>query len=189
MRKTNRNIKRVKFFKRLAVFFVAQAIIILLFVCIDKSQSDDLAESVDLKESTVVVDEVSYEYKFLAGSMFSFFSDSAEYHFPKYPIAGTNEYSMRDLYETVNAGDELTIQYVERPTGHTVIGAQKGDTVLRSVEPYDDFLREQHVLTIIALAVVEVIFAAVLIFFVWFYWDEVKLFPAKKSKKKERMAR
>ena len=64
MRKTNRNIKRVKFFKRLAVFFVAQAIIVLLFVCIDKNQSDDLAESVDLKESTVVVDEVSYEYKF-----------------------------------------------------------------------------------------------------------------------------
>lgn len=181
MRKTNLNLKRVKFFKRLAVFMAVQAILIVLFVGIDCDIADDFIDENDLKESVVVVEKTTYDYLFAVGRVFSFFADGAEYCFPKYPIIRTIEYSMHDLRQVIGVGDELVVQYLEKPTGYEVIGAKKGDVVLRSVESYDHYIREQHTLTIVAFVVVETVFVAVLVFFVLFYWNEVKLFSRKKK--------
>lgn len=184
MRKTNLNLKRVKFLKRLAVFAAVQVLLIVLFVCIDRDIVCEFIEDSELKESVVVVEKTNYEYKFATGRVFSFFADGAEYHFPKYPIIGTDEYSMNHLHQTICAEDELVVRYVESSRGYTIIGAQKGDTVLRSVEAYDNYIRQQHTMTIVAFVIVEVVFLAVLAFFVLFYWSELKLFSRKKKKKK-----
>ena len=182
MRKTNLNLKRVKFFKRLAVFAAVQVLLIVLFVGIDRDIVCEFIEDSKLKESVVVVEKTNYEYKFAIGRVFSFFADGVEYHFSKFPIRGTNEYSMEHLNQTICKGDELVIQYVESSTEYKIIGAQKGSAVLRSVEAYNKYIRQQHVLTIVAFVIVEVGGGAVLVFFVLFYWNELKLFSKKKKK-------
>lgn len=182
MRKTNRNLKRLKFFKRLAIFVAVQILLIVLFVGIDRDIVCDFIEESKLTESVVVVETTKYEYKFATGRVFSFFADGKEYHFPKFPIIGTNEYSMKHLKQAVCEGDELVVQYVEGSREYKVIGAQKGNTTLRSVEAYDHYLRQQHTMTIVAFVIVEMVFLAVLVLFVLFYWKEIKLFSKKKKK-------
>ena len=182
MRKTNRNIKRLKFFRQLAIFLLIQLTIIALFAYIDHINSDYVNEA-ELIDAIVVVDEVNYEYVFASGRVFSFRADNIEYHFPKYPIIQTNEYSMKELHDAVAIGDELMIRYIEKPTGNIVVEARLNNHILRSVQPYKDFINNQRTNTIVVFAIVEMFFLTVLLFFVRFYWDEIKPSPKKVKKR------
>ena len=81
MRKTNRNLKKIKFAKSLVVFFVVQLCLIIGFALIYRSHAPlDLS---NLKKETIIVDEITYRYLNSGGDI-TLFSNSKEYVFPKY---------------------------------------------------------------------------------------------------------
>ena len=177
MRKTNTNLKRMKIVKQLIVLGVIQVVIIVVFAFIlASSATGDVSE---LKTATITVDKIAYEYEFISGRMFSVFSDSVEYCFPKIPVAGTDEFSMIELRESITIGENLTVEYTEKENYNVIIGAYSGNEVLRSAEAYYAFQNNQFIMGIVTFGVVEIIFLAILIFFVFFHQKELKFFTSK----------
>ena len=180
LRKTNSNIRCVKHIRKIIVFLIVQLLIALVFFFIFASVTD--IDETKLCSSQIIVDGVEFEYKFMVGEMFRFTSDSVEYVFPKFPILGTDEYSMFELYNTINVGDVVFVEYTQKGDYNSVIGAAKGEQILRSKTAYLDYLRRQRIVTVVALVVVEVIFVLCLILFVWWNWKDFKRMFRKKKK-------
>ena len=181
MRKTNLNIKRMEFIKKLCVFLLIQVALIL---CFNLIMTYGTGEIQNPNTSTIIVDQISYEYKFMNGRMFSVFSNGNEYSFLKIAVADTNEYSMQELFENISIGDELVIDYVENRSSYLIIGARKNGEVLRSIEEYNKFAKKQHILGVIAFVTIELIFVAVFILFVILYGKGLKLFKKRTQKVK-----
>jgi hypothetical protein len=156
------------------VFLLIQAIIISLFILIRHNHTP--VENQDLKKAVVVVDNVEYEYQFISHRMFSIYSDSKEYAFPKITIINTSEYSMYQLYKTINIGDSLTIEYIEDGENNKIIGACLNNITLRSVNGYNSFIKTQQVLGVLAFIMVEIIFVVILFLFLLFYRKELNSF-------------
>lgn len=148
----------MRFFK----ICIIQLCIILLFAYVWNSLSP--AHESELKSATVEIEEVEYEYLMFTRRKYSFVSNFERYSFPKFPVLGTGEYSMEKLYKTARVGDVLEVEYIQDEDGNTVIGAKKDGEVLRSVDGYNNHIKQQRTLTIITGSVIEVIFIAVLIF-------------------------
>ena len=180
MRKTNTNLKRVKFFKKILVLLIIQILIVLAFLYALKP--DRPVNFEDLNKTTIIVDDVNYDYHIFTGSVFTVYSDGKEYEFAKFSIAGTDEYSMIELYETINEGDSLIIEYKETKNSKTILSAVLNGKVLRSVDGYNDFLTTQNRLRTISFIAVEVIFLTVSVFIVLIYGSEIKLATIKKVK-------
>lgn len=165
MRKTNRNLNKIKLAKALIVFFLVQLCLIVAFALINRSHAPlDLS---NVKKETIVVDEVTYEY--LSGGHVTLFSNSKEYVFPKYPVAGTREASMWELYEVIEKGDSLTVEYMEKTNRNgayrLTLSVYKGDQPLRTEAAYSKFLAHQRTLGVITFGIVELFFFVILAFF------------------------
>ena len=182
MRKTNFNLRRLKFLKRMIVFLLIQAIIISLFILIRHSHTP--VENQDLKKAVVVVDNVEYEYKLIGDRMFSIYSDSKEYGFPKIPTINTSEYSMYQLYKTINIGDSLTIEYIEDGENNKIIGACLNNKTLRSVNGYNSFIKTEQVFGVLTFIIVEIVFVVILLLFLLFYRKELNSFFLMQKPKK-----
>ena len=178
MKKTNRNLKRIKFVKRLLVFVIIQVVLAVLAILVLKITSP--INPSELKSATIIVDEVEYEYRIINRRMFRVFSSSNEYAFPKFPINGTTEYSMAELYTAINIGAELTVEYIEMGNQNLVIGARLNNEVLRSVDAYNKFTVTQQITSIVTFSIIELIFITILVFFVLYNCKALKLFPYKK---------
>ena len=182
MRKTNRNLKNVKFAKRLVLFVLVQCLIIVMFA---RLLSKKTIDKNDLIKETVVVEEVKFERLLFSGKTFWFCSNSVKYSFPKSSgILYENESSHYELYEAVAVGDILTVEYLKEDDRNVVYGAQIGDKVLRTVDAYNRFVDSQSITSRIVFAVVEFAFLAVLVLYVLYHYKVIN--PAAKKKRRNK---
>lgn len=179
MKKTNLNTKRTKFIKRLLLFSAVQVLIIAVAVISFNTVDID---SDELNTATVVVDEIVYEYEFISGRVFAFYSKGEKYCFPKYPVYNTNEYSMNQLYETITVGDELVVEYMDETDRKLIFSAKKEGNILRSLDGYFDFAKNQRTAGIIGCTIIELVYLAILILFILYHYKELKFFSTGKRK-------
>ena len=138
----------------------------------------------DLITRAVVVDSTECKTEFLIGEMFSFTSGSQKYIFPKIPILNTEEYSMSDLDDNINAGDVLEISYKAGDNSNIVYEVSKDGKVMRSLDGFNQNLSNQNIAAVILLVLVEVIYFTLFAFFFIWNWKPLKLGElfSKKSK-------
>lgn len=188
MRKTNLNLKRARFAKRLIIFPVIQALFAAIFVIAFNSNAP--VNTNEIQTSLITVEKIECESKFLVGEMTTLTSNGVEYHFPKFPVVGTNEYSMHELYESIRPGDTLVVSYVDRNSRsspneqRTVLDARSETQQFRSFEAYNRYCSKQRVTGIIICSIVEFVFLICFTFFVVHNLFELKFFQHRKRKKK-----
>lgn len=180
MRKTNLNIKRVNFFKKLSLFLIVQIIIVILFVLLINTSSPVNENA--LNKKIISIDKIEYHYVFMSGSHLSFYSEKEKYSFPKFPVLGTNEYSIPDLHDNIAVGDTVYVEYIKDGDSNIVIELHKGESFLRTSNGYNNFQRTQRPLCIIAFSIIEAFFLSALAFFILLYGKEIKLFQKRKHK-------
>ena len=179
MRRTNTNLKRIAFVKKLIVFVTIQIALIIVFA--QTIVNSTPIDTKHLKSAIIVVDSVEYEYEFINGRMFRLFANSKEYTFPKFPVYNEADYSMLELYQSVHIGDEVTVVYIETEEYNLVVGANMGNNVLRSVDTYSEYLEKQYKIGWTTFLIVEVVFVCILIVFVLFHVKELKFFRCPKN--------
>ena len=169
MHKSRRNTKKAKYMKHIVVMIVIQIAIVAVFAQID--QINEQIDLRDLKSAEIIVDSTSYNYLFLGGSKFSLSASETCYTFPKFPVSGTSEYSMKQLYEAISPGDSLSIQYIIEGDQNLILDAELDGTALRSVNVYKQHLEKQRKLTCIIYTIVETVFLLVVlsIFSFWLF--------------------
>jgi len=162
----------IKAVKVLVVFFIIQLVIVSMLVYIIKSAS---IERYHFYETTLVVDKIEYQYKmFTRHPVVSIYSDGIEYGFVIIPVINTKEYSMYELYKTIDEGDKLFISYIKKRSSNVIIGASLNNEVLRSKLGYERFLKEQKVCGIVVCGVLELIYVIVLWFFIMLYRNKIR---------------
>lgn len=171
MRKTNRNIKRARFFKIISVFALIQILIVLLIIhCVDITLTKDK----DLKKETVIVEKTYYARELFIGPTFGFTADNEEYLPVRIAIFGTDEYSMQDLNRAIEVGDELTIEYAEKNGKKIVYSIKEGDKNYRTLNAVDNYLKSNRIVGIVVFSLIELAFLTVLAFYILFNKGYVK---------------
>ena len=180
MKKTNTNIKRIKFAKRMAFLLVIQVAIIVVFWLISNGHSP--IETSAIKETVITVDAVEYDYQYLNHGMFRVFCDSVAYGFPKIPTISTNEYSMHELYERIHVGDVLELQYIAMENENMIVEARMNNDTLRSLDAYNAFIKTQRKTDVISFVVIETLFVIATVFIIVFFGSELHLFSRRRKK-------
>ena len=172
MKKTNTNIKRASFLRWLIILLAIQVVIIVMFSTLMFNQPI-LRE--DLITRTIAVDSTEYKVEIFVGKIFSFISDSQKYTFLKIPVLGTEEYSMSDLDDNINAGDVLEISYKAGDNSNIVYEVSKNGKVMRSLDGFNQNLSNQNIAAVILLVLVEIIYFTLFAFFFIWNWKPLKL--------------
>ena len=170
----------LKIIQHLFVFIIIQLIIVAVFLF---ANSVNNVTDVAIYEEIITVEQTEYRQVFISGSQFCFFANGIEYGFPKYPIVGTDEYSMHELNSCINSGDMLSIEYIDRSGHRTVINAKKDNAVLRSKANYFDYLERQRIAGIVVFIIIELIFIAALTLYCIFNKKMIVQFFKKRKKK------
>ena len=184
IRKTNTNLKRLKFFKSLLVFAVIQCFLFSIFVP-EIYDAFVPVNSENSKQIKIVVDETYYDSSGRSSAKFYIYSNGIKYRFSNFGISG--KYSNRELSEMVREGDVLSITYIEKyPFGVVnekwVVDARTETKVYRSLEEYN--ARKSPVLNILFFGFIELLFLSVFALYIVFHWKELKLFSYRKKKKR-----
>ena len=90
---------------------------------------------------------------------------------------------MLELYETINIGDTLEIEYKEERSKNLIYSATKDGKSLRSVEGYNNFIESQKLPGILSFIFVELIFGISLTFVIILNKKEVSLLFKIKNRK------
>ena len=161
MRK-NKFRKKGIFFKFLAI----QCVIFLLF-----SMIMYMSQPVDkdkVQNSIIVVDDTQFvrvarEYRFII------FSNGIQYSFSNSPSSGL---SNTELYNTVQIGDEISIQYIEKcgllGKKNWVLDAQTDTEKLRCIEKYYEDKAKTSILVIVIFALIEILFLTIIFIYAKF---------------------
>ena len=174
MRKTNLNLKRVKFFKKIALFFVIQIIIFAFFASLMYGKSLTKTKLQTPYETTIKLDDVKYSR---AGDTSCYvFSNSQKYIFTAVYTVWDDEYSNYELYKTLKPGDILNIQYIEDGKRKEIISAELNENILRSYDAYFEYVEREERYTIITFFVVECVFLLILSIYLFFAIPENKFF-------------
>ena len=89
------------------------------------------------------------------------------------------------LYDAVHTGDKLILEYVEDGKYNEVLGARTGDTTLRTVAAYNEYMRSQRVLDVITFSVVEIFWLAGAVLFWLLHRKELRTVLTRKRKRKK----
>ena len=179
MRKTNRNIKRVKFFKRFVpIFVIGHVVILFAFLCILESKPVDIS---NCKNERIVVEDKEY-IDIPRHRTFFVIANDIKYFFSNSGIFG--KYSASELNEEIEIGETLDISYYK--TGlfkkkNYVIAAEGEDVYLEYDTSYE-LKQKGYIGFIVLFSIIELIFASVLT--LWFISasKELKFFSKKKRK-------
>lgn len=182
MKKAKRNVKAMKLVKKTVVFALVQLLIVVFFLrFISESKLIVLEDTTPI---TVTVDDIKYE-RVISEYRFSIYSDSIEYRFHNQGVFA--RYSNRELYETIEIGDEISIVYVERYdlTGKykSVIDARTEMIVYRSIEEYNELREPAFIAAIVISSIIELVFILVFIVWIMFNREGMKLFLSKNKSK------
>ena len=167
----------------MCLILAIQVIVLVAFAII--LSSTYTVKDEDLKNAIIVVEEKDYSYEFASGRMLTIVFENQKYSFAKFAVAGTNEYSMEELYTSIRVGDRFSVKYIEAPESNLIIGATLGTTEMRSVKGYNNYMSTQRVISIITFSIVEIVFVATLALFVVLNNNDLKLFSLK-AKQKQR---
>ena len=110
------------------------------------------------------------------GTKISVTFNSSQYHFPKFSVLGTDEYSSSEILDSVKAGDCLSIGYIIDHDENIIVQANNGETKIRSLDGYNTWLHQQQVLGWIAFSFAQVIFLFVLVLYVVWNSAILKIF-------------
>ena len=165
------NSKYFKTKKSLIGFIIAVILIQagIIFFTVFMIKESKIIPKEELKSADIVVAFTEYHSgvgRFSSSPEFSVFADGKEFVFS---TASGENYSFRDLNNSIFEGDELSILYCEEVsifgTENVVVDARSGETVYRSYELY---AAEDPVILSVNIAVMlELIFF--IIVFAWFY--------------------
>ena len=120
----------------MCLILAIQVIVLVAFAII--LSSTYTVKDEDLKNAIIVVEEKDYSYEFASGRMLTIVFENQKYSFAKFAVAGTNEYSMEELYTSISVGDRLSVKYIEASESNLIIGATLGTTEMRSVKGYNN---------------------------------------------------
>ena len=125
--------------------------------------------------TTIVIDDISYDYIGGSNSRLTLFSNHQEYRFATFPVLGTEEYSNIEMREVLKIGDQLTIEYFQKENLNIILSALKDDALqLRSIEGYEAYLQKNSFAMCIAFAFIQIIIWIVFILFLIYNHDLLK---------------
>ena len=185
MRKTNRNIRKINFLKRIIALIGVEVIIVGLFSYAHYANEPIREETT--KNITIVVDEVNSYYDMLAKRHVNVVANGVVYKFPRVsPIV--KEFSMSELYETIHPGDTLWIRYVESsgllglgPPVNSIVDARTETEQLRSIEAFNQVREDLQTIGIITFCILEFIFMVIVVSYFVINVKCLKLFYKKKK--------
>ncbi len=173
MRKTNSNIKRVKFFKRIAIVQLVIIAIFLFLFCMSRPVDID-----DCAQETITVEDKQYINRVRAPSYFVLYCKGEKYRVTTYP----DGFSSRSTYETIEIGDKLEILSEKRFTllGYiNLIVDAKGEGEFNlDISSFNEGRKTTNLIIVICFIVAEAIFFVI-------SFLAYKLIPRKKRKEKE----
>ena len=184
MRKTNRNIKRVKLIKSLLNFFIIGQVLILLLFMLSVYDSRNTLNVNNRKVETIVVQDVAYAYVYNTHEC-RIYSNDVRYDFPSLGIEA--EYSSRELYETIRKGEVLRIIYTKEYSlfgrYNLILDARSGETVYLDIDWYISQVEKGSIGMIVILSLFEAALVFGVVVSIWFNKD---LFPRKYKKRGKR---
>lgn len=176
--------ERKKTAKQVSVFLVIQILILAVFGII--YILDTPFDPSELKHGTITVDRVDYAHRLVEGSVCSLYSGDTEYRFARLPL-GEGEYSLYELYKSIQPGDTVSIIYEERSallgTMNVILDARSGETVYRSLSYYTRFSDNNTLVGWIIFIIVELLWLIVFVIFLCFKIKNKHLKPQSKNKK------
>lgn len=181
MRKTNRNIKRVIFLKRIIMSFIlVQSMLALLFVLLfHQSKPIDIN---DCQSVRITVQDKEYVRRIHNNYICQISAGDAKYEFPGLGIFG--RYSSAEYYEAIEVGEQINLLYTTgyRLTGkyNLIVEAQGEDTLYLALDEYN--AQKPLVAVIVFFIIVEIVFLAVIITVFLFGAKDLKLFSEKRKK-------
>ncbi len=185
MRKTNLNLKRVKFAKDILKFFIIGQLLILVFgiTAFRKSKPTNLS---DCTQITITVDKIYTDLT--SRTKFVWIqADGEKYILPNSGIF--SEYSVNELLETVQPGEKIDISY--EILHHFFIGkckyivdARNENNVYFNFERYHKDMVQAHIFIIITFTIIEVLFLVFTVVYLYENLIELKILPKRKPKKK-----
>ena len=192
MRKTDRNLKRVQFFKRLILItVVVQTLLILWLVAVDYVEERDTVEPHELIYETVTIDRIGRSYTGRGRSRLYLYSDSKKYIYTQY-FSKTKDFATHELKDVLCEGDVLSIVSVK---GHSffqgdfysVFALQDEETVYKKLDlaRYNKNLKELRFFWIVLISILECLFLAGVVYAFVSNNQELKFFVRKKKKRKK----
>ena len=179
MRKTNRNIKRVKFVQRILIFALVQVAIISVFI-LTTSSAVPISED-ELIYETIVVENKETTYFSKQNKNYCFISNDTKYYIPTLSVWASDGFSRYEVYETVNIGDVLEIGYIEG--SNRLCSIKKNNQKLLTLEGYNRTHTISKLTASIVFIFVELLFLTVLTFFVLINYGNIKIKKRKKRQK------
>ena len=169
--------KRVKFAKKLLLYFIIVQIIILALFSLLAIESKPINIS-DCMQKDITVEKTEYRLAFRE-YQFSVFANDVQYKFPNLV------YTNNEPNKKIEASDSLTITYV-RKLGffgkyNLIIDARNGDNVYLDSTSYNEQSEVAFLLTIILSCVVEFVFLGAIIIIIIFNFKDLKLVTKKRK--------
>ena len=190
MRKTDRNLKRVKFLKKwIPITVLLQTMLIIGMIAIIHDSKTVDVNSQALIYETITVKKVEYQS---AGktSIFYLYSDSRQYTYPDNGIFD-REFSVPELTKALCVGDVLSIISIEKRLWfglgkqvYEIVDLRDGETVYRSIEQFNAQRREARIASIIFFSVLETLFLTGVVYSFVSNNQELKFFVRRKKKRK-----
>ena len=175
MRRTKKTLKRIRFVKTaIVIFAVLQFCIVMFFLFAWKHTSSIKLQGLEMKCTTIVIDNISYDYVLGGNGRLTLFSNHQEYHFATFPVLGTEEYSNVEMRDILKIGDQLTIEYFQKDDLNIILGASKDALQLRSIGGYEAYLQKNSFAMLAAFAFVQIIIWIVFILFLVYNRDLLK---------------
>lgn len=184
MRKTNVNIKRIKFVKRMLIkFILGQIVILLVFVLLFQE-----SKPIDINSCTntrIIVEDKEYtrvyqEYKC------RIFSNGIRYDF--YNTGSSGKYTSKELYEKIVIGEILDISYINRygffGKYNLIVDAKDETNIYLDFNSYNLQKEKANISVIIMFSIIELVFLSAFIVAFIFNRKELKIFLSKKKKHK-----
>ena len=157
MRKTNTNIKCLRYLKRFILCFVlGHVILVYLFLkCLNGTKPIQIESC---KVDVILVEDTEYYHS--RDSSCIIYSAGSKYVFPNLGIF--TKYSSREFYETIEAGDSLSITYTGK-THHTIVDARDDQEVYLDIESYNLDKKKARVGVLVIFLILEIIFLSILV--------------------------
>lgn len=169
MRKTNRNIKRAKFFLRVAI---AQLIILVFgFILICSSAPIEADECI---QENIIVEDKRFISRIKGGSYIKLYCNEKTYQISILPV-GT---AISDVYEMIDIGDRIEILYSSRfvlfRSVNLIVDVKGSSELNLNIHSVNENLRHSQLIGIIVFVVVEVIYVAFVLFVIKFWGTNKK---------------
>lgn len=177
MRKIKFSLEEKKTVRAIVVFVLIQFLIILVFV-----RALNMSRPIKAKDTKQIDITVEDTYCIRLGrryseNLFVVVADSKKYWFEYH--RSFDKYSVDQLYQSISEGDKLHLTYYETSyivfgNVNVVVDAQTETETYRSFESYNQAKRGLPTLVAIVFSIIELVFVAIVLLYVWLKKNTVR---------------